>query len=175
MSKIITSIQFKRGTKIALERELVDSRKPSKGEPIWELDTNKLKIGDGVNDYIDLDYLSGQSEDSELVITGYYYSNGFYKEPQHINVLPRYVTKLYYDIPTGQIYYYSTDGLYHRLVQLVQVDSNLPGLVKLYSSKGQNTDGTMTQKAITDELNKKVELSLDEVDTECVTFITHNN
>lgn len=168
----ITSIQFKRGNKSALERVLVDANKPSKGEPIWEIDTNKLKIGDGLNNYLDLPYLTGESEESNLVITGYYYSNGFYEEPEHINVLPRYTTKLYFDISTSQIYYYSIDSLYHRLVQTVQVDSNLPGLIKLYSTTGEHIDGTMTQKAITAELNKKVELSLDEVGSECVTFIT---
>lgn len=38
------------------------------------------------------------------------------------------------------------------------------GLIKLYQSKGQNIDGTMSQKAITDELNTKfsVEMSGDE-------------
>ena len=174
-NNIITSIQFKRGNKSALERVLKDDDKPLKGEPIWEIDTNKLKIGDGVNNYSDLPYLTGDSEDSDLVITGYYYNNGFYQEPEHINILPRYISKLYFDIPTNQIYYYSIDSLYHRLVQTVQVDSNLPGLVKLYSTTGNNIDGTMTQRAITAELNKKVELSLDEVATECVTFITHNN
>ena len=34
--------------------------------------------------------------------------------------------------------------------------------MKLYNGVGQNTDGTMTQKAITDELDTKVELTLKE-------------
>ena len=170
----ITSIQFKRGNKSALERVLVGENKPLKGEPIWEIDTNKLKIGDGLNNYLDLPYLTGGDEESDLVIKGYYHGNGFYKEPEHVNVLPRYTTKFYFDIPTNWIYYYSVDSLYHRLVQTVQVDSDLPGLIKSYSTTGEHVDGTMTQKAITAELNKKVELYLDEVVDECVTFITHN-
>jgi hypothetical protein len=32
----------------------------------------------------------------------------------------------------------------------------IEGLTKLYATTGQATDGTMTQKAITDELNKKL-------------------
>lgn len=171
---IITSIQLKRGNQEVLERSLVGDKKPARGEPVWEIDTNRLKIGDGINNYIDLDYLTGQSDESPLVITGYYYNNGFWEEPEHLNLLPRYVTKVYYDIPTGQIYYYAADGFYHRLVQAVQVDSSLPGLVKLYSTVGPNIDGTMTQKAITDELDKKVELSLEEAGEECVIFITKN-
>lgn len=30
------------------------------------------------------------------------------------------------------------------------------GLIKMYSSSGTNTDGTMTQKAITDALSEKI-------------------
>lgn len=36
------------------------------------------------------------------------------------------------------------------------------GLTKLYSTTGNAEDGTMTQKAITEELNKKVGVSVDE-------------
>jgi hypothetical protein len=32
--------------------------------------------------------------------------------------------------------------------------------MKIYDTIGQNTDGTMTQKAITDELNEKFEITL---------------
>jgi hypothetical protein len=35
-------------------------------------------------------------------------------------------------------------------------------VLKLYNEVGYNTDGTMTQKAITEELDTKVELSLKE-------------
>jgi hypothetical protein len=41
-----------------------------------------------------------------------------------------------------------------------QATAEILGLVKLYGTTGQNTDGTMTQKAITDELNKKVSLNI---------------
>jgi hypothetical protein len=34
------------------------------------------------------------------------------------------------------------------------------GLTKLYKNLGENEDGTMTQKAITDELNEKIEIEL---------------
>lgn len=42
--------------------------------------------------------------------------------------------------------------------------------MKLYDTVGDNTDGTMTQKAITDELNEKVEIDTD-VSNELLTFI----
>lgn len=36
-----------------------------------------------------------------------------------------------------------------------QADSTTAGIMKLYSSTGSNTDGTMTQESITDELGNK--------------------
>jgi hypothetical protein len=44
-----------------------------------------------------------------------------------------------------------------------------PGIMKLYSTTGQNTDGTMTQKAITDELEEKVEVTLN-IEEELIIF-----
>ena len=52
----IEVIQLKRGNKAALEAVLRGERKPADGEPIFEIDTGKLKFGDGQQDYIDLEY-----------------------------------------------------------------------------------------------------------------------
>ena len=60
----IRSIQFKRGKKATLEKELVGDNKLKNGEPAYETDRlnahdiAKLKIGDGVHDYKDLPYVS---------------------------------------------------------------------------------------------------------------------
>lgn len=57
-----------------------------------------------------------------------------------------------------------------------QASETILGVLKLYNNIGDNTDGTMTQKAITKELNEldkeldtKIELSLKE-DEELVIF-----
>jgi len=55
----IQVIQLKRGAKLDLERLLVDANKPAAGEPIFESDTNKLKIGNGIDNYINLPYVAG--------------------------------------------------------------------------------------------------------------------
>lgn len=57
----IKTIQFKRGTKSILEAKLTSTSLgvPLAGEPIFETDTGKLKIGDGKAAYIDLPYISG--------------------------------------------------------------------------------------------------------------------
>ena len=36
------------------------------------------------------------------------------------------------------------------------------GILKLYDTTGSNTDGTMTQKSITDQLNTKVSVTVEE-------------
>lgn len=59
--KKISLIQFKRGKKATLEAKLTAASLGvlKEGEPAFETDTNKLKIGDGVNDYADLSYITG--------------------------------------------------------------------------------------------------------------------
>ena len=52
----IEVIQLKRGNKAALEAVLRGERKPADGEPIFEIDTGKLKFGDGQHNYVDLEY-----------------------------------------------------------------------------------------------------------------------
>jgi hypothetical protein len=54
----IKDIQFKRGTKAALEAKLIDGELgvPKAGEPIYETDSGKIKIGDGKTSYADLNY-----------------------------------------------------------------------------------------------------------------------
>ena len=62
----IEVIQLKRGNKATLEAVLCGERKPADGEPIFEIDTGKLKFGDGQHDYIDLGYFGADN----IEITG---------------------------------------------------------------------------------------------------------
>ena len=61
----IEVVQLKRGNKAALEAVLRGERKPADGEPIFEIDTGKLKFGDGQHNYIDLEYF--KTGDVEIV------------------------------------------------------------------------------------------------------------
>lgn len=63
-----SSIQFKRGIKSLLEARLTGDNKPLEGEPVYELDTGKLKIGDGLHNYVDLPYISGGGGGVEQVV-----------------------------------------------------------------------------------------------------------
>lgn len=73
----------------------------------------------------------------------------------------------------GQICFVDTaiDGLQIKVgdgetpwsdLPFLTASENIAGLVRMYSSTGENTDGTITQKAITDALKLKVGLSFDE-------------
>jgi hypothetical protein len=52
--KINTVFLFKKGTKAELE---ASSSIPREGEPIFETDTGRLKVGDGVSAYASLPYI----------------------------------------------------------------------------------------------------------------------
>ena len=56
----IEVIQLKRGNKAVLEAVLCGERKPADGEPIFEIDTGKLKFGDGQHNYVDLEYFKAK-------------------------------------------------------------------------------------------------------------------
>lgn len=56
----IEVIQLKRGNKEVLETVLRDERKPADGEPIFEIDTGKLKFGDGQHNYDELEYFKAK-------------------------------------------------------------------------------------------------------------------
>ena len=66
----IDVIQLKRGLKNDLIRVLRGVNKPKEGEPIYEMDTKKLKIGDGINNYEDLEYFSSGGIDIHDVEAG---------------------------------------------------------------------------------------------------------
>lgn len=60
--------------------------------------------------------------------------------------------------------FYHFDGKnFHEITAKIPTASvEIAGVMKLYEEMGYNTDGTMTQKAITEELEQKVELELKE-------------
>ena len=67
MSDVIQKIQLKRGAKNILELVLKNHNRPASGEPIYELDTGRLKIGDGIHDYAGLAYFGSIASTQKLV------------------------------------------------------------------------------------------------------------
>ena len=70
MKKIIKVIQIKRGFNAKLTEVCRGANKPADGEPIFEIDTGKLKFGDGIHDYGDLPYFDTGEVEIEGAVDG---------------------------------------------------------------------------------------------------------
>lgn len=139
--------------------KIKDTFIPANGE-ICLVDTARDGLravcGDGVHTFGELDFFG------ELLVRGYYYNGKFYSDSSYENLVLGSTVKIYIDLNKGGLYYF--DGEHYQSVAgegpIPTATSDTPGIMKLYDSIGDNIDGTMTQKAITDELDDKVEISL---------------
>lgn len=135
--------------------QVKDTFIPANGEPILvdtARDGLRVKIGDGVKTYGELEFADS------LFINGYLYEGNFYADSGHTQILNGVINRLYIN-SNGKIYYYN--GAQYLLVNgSPTATSTEAGVMILYNTTGQNTDGTMTQKAITDELNDKFEVDI---------------
>lgn len=118
----------------------------------------RYKVGDGSTTYANLKFADQTIRDqvTGIVVQGYYYEGQFYTTTAHnIKIVP-YSYKMYIDLASSDLYYYSDDdSTYHGLANCKSATSTTPGIMKLYEETGENTDGTMTQKSITSEISKK--------------------
>ena len=133
---------------------------PAKGE-VCLVDTARLglciKVGDGVSTYGSLEYVN-----TVFQMVTFVEGKAFINDKE---ITPN-GNKIYIDANnTNDLYYYN--GVKFVLIG----PGSLPtaGIIKLYSTTGENVDGTMTQKAITDELNTKVSASVN-LEDETVVF-----
>ena len=139
----IEVVQLKRGNRDALEAVLRGERKPADGEPIFEIDTGKLKFGDGQHNYIDLEYFrTGDVEiagslDGQILI----YNESLDKwEPKNL--------------ADNQSIEYTQDGL--RIAGFGPDKQGASPVVNVVDNKGE----IVWKQAITDEtLDAKVNLA----------------
>lgn len=143
---IKTTFKLRRGY---AERWKEVNPKLADGEPGFELDTFKLKIGDGKTLWNELPYVTGEGSISPDGTTLALNQNGNISlfgfdaaEPGMVPVKNQLGT------------------LEWKKIEVPIATSSISGIMRLYNSIGENTDGTMTQKAITDELSEKVEVAL---------------
>lgn len=137
--------------------KIKDSFIPANGE-ICLVDTARDGLravcGDGVSTFGQLDFLV------DFIKKGYYYEGNFYSDAAHTIELDSFTTNLYIDLKTNQLYFFN-GAEYKELNNNLQLASEqAAGIMKLYSTTGENEDGTMTQKAITKELSEKVEMAV---------------
>ena len=113
----------------------------------------RAKVGDGASTYAQLQFTDADIRNA--VLQGYLEDGIFYKDITKQTPFTNMINKIYIDKPTCKIYYYN--GLKYVPAEgyLPTAANDMAGVMKLYNTTGQNTDGTMTQKSITDELNQR--------------------
>ena len=144
---------------------------PMDGEVVL-VDTStglRAKVGDGVTVWAQLPYTDERiiNNIDNIVVYGYFLNNIFYTSSTYTEELPREFNKIYIDKNSNIIYHY--DGL-----QYVSINDTLPtassvvaGISKLYQDGGQNEDGSMSQKAVTNGV-QSISFTIDDEDTECL-------
>ncbi len=143
---------------------------PANGE-ICLVDTARSGLravcGDGKTPFGELDFIDS------IFLKGYAKDGFFYTDTSYTTMCKTSTNLLYIDIPTSSLYYF--DGQKYQEISRSSIPTSsmatntTPGIMKLYSTTGQNEDGTMTQKAITDELDDKVEVTLN-IEEELIIF-----
>lgn len=142
---------------------------PKSGE-ICLVDTSRQGlcaiVGDGSATY---ESLLAKGYANDIFAKGYFQDGIFYNvrnNPTEVNILDKNTNKIYIDLNnTHNIYYY--DGESFVLIgagEIPTASATIAGVMKLYDVTGDNIDGTMTQKAITDELNQKFEMKVNQDD-----------
>ena len=154
-------IQLRRDNDYNFEK-VKNSFIPANGEVVLvdtATDGLRAKVGDGYSTFAQLEYTDADLRNT--VLHGYFYNNIFYKDITHTFLLKNMINKIYIDDTSRRLYFY--DGTEYIAIQdnLVTATPQTAGVVKLYGTTGQNTDGTMTQKAITDELDLRYKASID--------------
>ena len=115
----------------------------------------RVKVGDGITVWKDLEYAH------EFIIKGYYREGTFYKDEQYTIPISGVSHKIYIDLVERVIYFYDGENFLTAASGANKPASESEAsVVKLYQGLGNSVDGTMSQKAITDELDDKVEIEL---------------
>ena len=117
----------------------------------------KAKVGDGVTVWANLPYTDEEIYEAidALIVSGELVNGVFYTDSTHTSFYEAKGDTIYIDTVTSKVYIYN-GGYVCSNETLPTASAVQAGIVKLYSTTGQDTDGTMTQKAITDKLNTKV-------------------
>lgn len=151
--------------------KIKDTFVPADGE-ICLVDTARDGLravcGDGITPFGQLEYVG------DIIVKGYYDATDdiFYSNIENTKAILGSTIKLYIDIKTSVMYYY--DGTSYNAVSNYEIptaSATISGVMRLYDTLGYNTDGTMTQKAITKELEEKFEVTLD-TSEEMIIFTT---
>ena len=161
MNTLNAIIQLRRDNDYNFEA-IKNSFVPANGEIVL-VDTAKnglrAKVGNGVSTYGQLQFTDEDIRNA--VLHGYLLDGDFYKTVNKDGLIARMINKIYIDDAARKIYFF--DGTSYQNIQTTFTTATdvQPGLVKLYATTGYNVDGTMTQKAITDEFDLRYKANID--------------
>lgn len=161
MKTINAVIQLRRDNDYNFNK-VKDTFIPANGEVILvdtARDGLRAKVGNGFNTYAELNFTDADLRNA--VLHGYLYNGSFYYDAIHSVEMSPMINKIYIDDATRKIYFYNGESYQNIQTTFTTASEVESGLVKLYATTGQNTDGTMTQKAITDELDLRYKASID--------------
>ncbi len=164
MKTFNTIIQLRRDNDYNFEH-IKNTFIPANGEVVL-VDTAhdglRAKVGNGVSTYADLPFTDADIRNA--VLHGYLIDGDFYKTLNKDGIIPRMINKIYIDDSTHKIYFFNGENYQNIQTTFTTANDVTPGLVKLYATTGENIDGTMTQKAITDELDLRYKATIDSDD-----------
>lgn len=159
-----TIVQLRRDNDYNFER-IKDKYIPLNGEVVL-VDTAqsglRFKVGDGIKTYAQLDY--ADKEASVSILRGYYFNGDFYADSAHTELLPARTDLLYIEASECRLYIYTGDNYEAITEKLPNASSQQAGIMKLYDTLGYNTDGAPTQRVVTEALNTKIEVRVNEDD-----------
>lgn len=122
----------------------------------------RTKVGDGISTFAQLPYADETilQNINSLIVKGYFYQGQFYSDANHTELIEGEVGRIYIDAISSKLYTYNGINYETQNGSLPNATAEIAGAVKLYDQVGQNIDGTMTQRAITNELNEKFEMDV---------------
>ena len=129
----------------------------------------RVKIGDGITPWKDLPYADEyifEAIDS-VILNGYYLNSKFYTDSTYQVELIKSINKLYIDKNSNIFYHYDGTNFVSVNETLPTATDEVPGIMKLYQAGGQNIDGTMSQKPVTDGV-QSISFTVDQNDNECL-------
>lgn len=160
MTQLNTIIQLRRDNDYNFQ-PIENKYIPANGEVIL-VDTSanglRVKVGDGKSTFKQLEYI--QSNFNDIIIIGFYNNQHFFEDNLQQNEISPQENKLYIDQIHSDIYYYNNNEF--KLISKFPILASdiMPGIMKLYDTLGDNVDGTITQKSITNELNARYKTSV---------------
>ena len=161
---VVNGISLRRDTE-AKYLSVADRFIPKKGE-VCLVDTEfyglRVKVGNGVDNFKTLSY---QDNNSNVVLNGYFLNNKFYTDSTYTKELEQGINHLYIDKNSNSSICVWTGTEFRNVAP--EATDTIAGIMKLYQEAGNNSDGTISQKIITEGVNS-IALKLNDSDTECL-------